>query len=218
MRSHRRFRGLSEGSTRLGGMNGTAPNGAAPAARVTTGWAEFDSDLGRCGVAWGPAGITGTALPGDAGAVGAYLAGRYPDVGSAAPPPTVDEAIGRMQDVLAGRSDDDLADVPLDLTGVSEFAAAVYRLARQVPPGRTTTYGAIAAQLGGPTVARAVGRALGDNPFPIVVPCHRVTGADGTIGGFSAPGGARTKRRMLMVEHADEDAAPGLFGADELYR
>ena len=66
-------------------------------------------------------------------------------------------------------------------------------------------------------MARAVGRALGDNPFPIIVPCHRVTGADGTIGGFSAPGGARTKRRMLLIERADEDWRPGLFGADELY-
>ncbi len=66
-------------------------------------------------------------------------------------------------------------------------------------------------------MARAVGRALGSNPFPIIVPCHRVTGADGTIGGFSAPGGARTKRRMLLVERAGENTAPPLFGPDELY-
>ena len=201
----------------MSGMDGTAPAGAAPASRTTTGWAAFESVLGRCGVAWGPAGITGTALPDEPSTVERYLTGRYPEVGVIAPPSTVGDAISRIQEVLAGRSDDDLSDITLDLTGVSEFAAAVYRLAREVPPGRTTTYGALAAQLGGPTVARAVGRALGDNPFPIIVPCHRVTGADGTIGGFSAPGGARTKRRMLLIERAGEDSAPGLFGADELY-
>jgi methylated-DNA-[protein]-cysteine S-methyltransferase len=201
----------------MAGMDGTAPTGIAPASRTTTGWTAFPSVLGRCGVAWGPSGITGTALPDEPGSVEGYLAGRYPDVGSTEPPPAVADAIGRMQAVLAGQSTDDLVDVALDLTGVSEFAADVYRLARQVPPGRTTTYGAIAAHLGGPTVARAVGRALGDNPFPIIVPCHRVTGADGTIGGFSAPGGARTKRHMLLIERADEQHEPGLFGAAEIY-
>ena len=198
-------------------MNGTAPTGAAPASVTTTGWTEFDSELGRCGVAWGSGGITGTALPDEPQSVRVYLAGRYPGVDPAQPPSAVADAIGRMQAVLAGRSTDDLSDLTLDLTGVSEFAAEVYRLARQVPPGRTTTYGAIAAELGGPTVARAVGRALGSNPFPIIVPCHRVTGADGTIGGFSAPGGAPTKRRMLLVERAGENTAPPLFGPDELY-
>ena len=168
-------------------------------------------------MAWGPAGITGIALPDEAGSVEAYLVGRYPDAGSAEPPPSVAEAIGRMQEVLAGRTADDLSDLPLDQTGLSDFAREVYRLARAVPPGETTTYGAIAAHLGGPTVARAVGRALGDNPFPIVVPCHRVTAAGGTIGGFSAPGGARTKRRMLLMERAGEREEPGLFGVDELY-
>jgi methylated-DNA-[protein]-cysteine S-methyltransferase len=183
----------------------------------TTGWTTFDSVLGRCGVTWGPGGITGTSLPGEPGAVESYLAERHPDVQPGAPPQPVADAILRMQRVLAGTSTDDLADIELDLTGISDFANQVYRRTRAVPPGSTTTYGAIAAEMGGPTVSRAVGRALGDNPFPIVVPCHRVTGAAGAIGGFSAPGGARTKRRMLLVERAGEDDDPGLFGAEAIY-
>ena len=189
--------------------------------RITRlGWAIFATELGECAIAWGAEGLTGTALPENGASsdgMAGYLLARYPGIGPADPPGWVDAAIDRIRAVLAGRSDDDLADLPLDQAGVSEFAQQVYRLARAVPPGETTTYGAIAGRLGGPVVARAVGRALGDNPFPIVVPCHRVTAADGAIGGFSAPGGARTKRRMLLVERAGERDDPGLFGAADLY-
>ena len=199
-------------------MNGEAPREPAPASAGTTGWAVFDTDLGPCGVAWGDLGITGTALPDDnATETRGYLTLRYPGAPEADPLAPVEAAILRIRAVLGGSSDDDLADLELDLSGVSTFAREVYRIARTVPPGSTTTYGAIAAELGGPGVARAVGRALGDNPFPIIVPCHRVTAADGAIGGFSAPGGARTKRRMLLTEQAGERESPGLFGAPELY-
>lgn len=201
-------------------MDGQAPRTPAPAADHTLGWAIFPTELGECAIAWGAEGLTGTALPEDGASsdgMAGYLLARYPGIGPADPPGWVDAAIDRIRAVLAGRSDDDLADLPLDQAGVSEFAQQVYRLARAVPPGETTTYGAIAGRLGGPVVARAVGRALGDNPFPIVVPCHRVTAADGAIGGFSAPGGARTKRRMLLVERAGERDDPGLFGAADLY-
>jgi methylated-DNA-[protein]-cysteine S-methyltransferase len=86
------------------------------------------------------------------------------------------------------------------MEGVPEFHQRVYEVARTIPPGNTLSYGDIAARLGSPRAARAVGQALGRNPFAIVVPCHRVLGAGGKIGGFSAQGGIDTKRRMLALE------------------
>src|SRR5207244_11104545 len=94
---------------------------------------------------------------------------------------------------------------------LSEFHRRVYAIARAIPPGRTLTYGDIANRLGDPTAARAVGRALGENPFPIVVPCHRVLAANGKLGGFSAPGGPPTKLTLLRIEGAEAAAQLGLF-------
>jgi len=95
-----------------------------------------------------------------------------------------------------------LDDVALDMEGVQPFHRRVFELARTIPAGRTSTYGELATRLGDPGSARAVGEALGRNPFPIVVPCHRVLAATGKLGGFSAHGGATTKRRMLIIEGA----------------
>ena len=92
-----------------------------------------------------------------------------------------------------------------------EFDRQVYDVARTIPPGETASYGAIATRLGVPGAAREVGRALGRNPFAIVVPCHRVVSADGRLGGFSANGGTATKRRLLSIEGAAA-APPTLFG------
>ncbi len=86
-------------------------------------------------------------------------------------------------------------------------------MARQIPPGETLTYGEVAARIGEPGAARAVGTALGQNPFPIVVPCHRVLAANGRTGGFSARGGVATKMRMLSIERARTGSAPTLFDA-----
>jgi methylated-DNA-[protein]-cysteine S-methyltransferase len=91
----------------------------------------------------------------------------------------------------------------LDFEGLPAFNRRVYELARTIGPGATLTYGDIALRLGSPGTARAVGQALGQNPWPIVVPCHRVLAADGRMGGFSAPGGVATKRRMLEIEGVD---------------
>jgi methylated-DNA-[protein]-cysteine S-methyltransferase len=97
------------------------------------------------------------------------------------------------------------------MEGVGDFEARVYAIARAIPPGSVRTYGDIARELGDLAAARAVGQALGRNPWPIVVPCHRVLGADGKVGGFSAPGGADTKLRMLTIERAQTSAEPSLF-------
>jgi methylated-DNA-[protein]-cysteine S-methyltransferase len=102
----------------------------------------------------------------------------------------------------------DLAGVALDMDQVPEFHRRVYDAARTIPPGETLSYGDIARRVGAPGAARAVGQALGRNPFPIVVPCHRVLAAGGRIGGFSAQGGVATKRRMLAIESAWIDGNP----------
>ncbi len=118
--------------------------------------------------------------------------------------------IERVISLLAGEFAD-FADVPLDPAGVPAFNQRVYEVTRGIPAGSTLCYGDIAGRLGQPGAARAVGRALGDNPYPIVVPCHRVLAADGTMHGFSAPGGIVTKRRLLQIEGALPPDEPTLF-------
>jgi methylated-DNA-[protein]-cysteine S-methyltransferase len=184
---------------------------------VTDGFAVFDSVIGECGIAWGPAGITGVQLPeGTADATAERLARAHPGAARRRPPPPIAAVVERVRQVLAGAADD-LADVPLDLQGRSDFERRAYAVARSITPGHTLTYGQVAERIGNAGLARAVGRAMGGNPFPIVVPCHRVLGADGSIGGFSAHGGAVTKRRMLLAEGVPERDGPALFGADALY-
>lgn len=178
----------------------------------------FDTAIGRCGIAWGPRGITGVQLPAPSErAMRDGLAAAHPDATEREPPEPVARAIERIRQVLAGTSRDNLADIELDLSGLSGFLTAAYAVARTIDPGQTLTYGQIAERIGGVGLARAVGRAMGANPFPIIVPCHRVLGADGSIGGFSATGGAVTKRRMLLAEGVPEHDGPALFGAEELY-
>ena len=125
-------------------------------------------------------------------------------------PAGVQRALDRVQALLAG-GNTDLAGIPLDLEAAPEFHRRVYEVARTIPPGRTMTYGEIARHLGAPHESREVGQALGKNPVAIIVPCHRVLGADGKMGGFSANGGVSTKRRMLEIEGAPEVGAGPLF-------
>ncbi len=82
----------------------------------------------------------------------------------------------------------------------SLFAEQVYNLTSQIPEGKVSTYGTIAKRLGKPKASRAVGRILGANPHPIVVPCHRVVSSDGALRGYSAPGGLKTKAEILRKE------------------
>ena len=159
----------------------------------------FDTAIGRCGVAWGPLGITAAWLPGARRTAdpAADSSGDH----SAEPPPAVAEAIRRVTALLAGEKDD-LRDVVLDPTGLPEFNLRVYEVTRAIPVGDVLTYGEVARRIGQPGSAQAVGRALGRNPFPPIVPCHRVMGAAGRMVGFSAPGGTTTKLRMLAIEGA----------------
>ena len=162
----------------------------------------FETALGRCGIAWGPRGIVSVQLPGPS------VTARLRRFGEESPPPEhIRRAIEAIVALLEGEPRD-LSGVVLDMDRVPEFNRRVYAAARAIAPGATLTYGEVAERIGERGAAQAVGQALGRNPFPIVVPCHRVLAAGGGLGGFSAPGGVDTKRRLLAIEGA---GAPALF-------
>jgi methylated-DNA-[protein]-cysteine S-methyltransferase len=174
-------------------------------------FALFDTTIGICGIEWGPRGINGLQLPmGNDEKTRARIRQRRGDISETTPTPEVQEAIARIVKLLAGERDD-LRDIALDFDGVPEFNRGVYDIARTIPPGQTTTYGDIARRLGGLELSRDVGQALGRNPCPIVVPCHRVLAAGQKPGGFSAKGGISTKLKMLAIEGAAVNHTPGLF-------
>jgi methylated-DNA-[protein]-cysteine S-methyltransferase len=165
----------------------------------------FQTELGRCAILWTDAGISGVLLPHRAGRPGpAFEDG--PTV-----PGFVRLAIEAMTAVMAGQPRD-LRDTPLDERGIDDFRQAVYSATRDIPPGATRSYGEVARAIGRPDGARDVGTALARNPFPIIVPCHRVVAANGALTGFSAPGGLATKRRMLELEGAPGYGQQVLFG------
>jgi methylated-DNA-[protein]-cysteine S-methyltransferase len=174
-------------------------------------FAIFDTAIGPCGIVWGDRGITAVQLPmGSEEKTRNRIHQRDGDVIEAAPPADVQHAIEGIIELLAGKPND-LADIALDLDGVPEFNRGVYDIARKIPPGQTMTYGDIAKKLGGVELSRDVGQALGRNPCPIVVPCHRVLAAGGKPGGFSANGGVVTKLKMLAIEGAAVNHTPSLF-------
>ena len=171
----------------------------------------FDTPIGVCGIEWGPRGINGVQLPmGTGEKTRTRIRQRHGDSVESKPTAEVQRAIDRIVELLAGRPDD-LRDIPLDLDGVPDFNRSVYDIARTIPPGQTVTYGDIAKRLGGVELSRDVGQALGRNPCPIVVPCHRVLAAGQKPGGFSARGGVSTKLKMLAIEGAAVNHTPGLF-------
>ncbi len=171
----------------------------------------FDTAIGRCGVVWGDRGINAVQLPmGSEDKTRGRIRQRYGDIAEAPPSAGVQAAIDGIVELLAGKPND-LRDVVLDLDGVPEFNRAVYDIARAIPPGKTLTYGDIAKRLGGVELSRDVGQALGHNPCPIVVPCHRVLAAGDKPGGFSANGGVVTKLKMLAIEGAVVNYTPSLF-------
>lgn len=171
----------------------------------------FDTPIGRCAIAWTPAGIAGLQLPeADEAALRAAVERKHPGSREATPPPYVAAAIDALRRLLAGEAEA-LSDIPLDLEGIPPFHRAVYSETRRVPPGQTRNYGEIARALGKPGAARAVGQALGANPFALIVPCHRVLSTGGRLNGFSAHGGIHTKQRLLEIEGALPRAGDRLF-------
>jgi methylated-DNA-[protein]-cysteine S-methyltransferase len=176
-----------------------------------TQYAVFETALGWASVAWNAEGLVKVRLPtASRDRAEAELLRKLPDAVAVDPPSAVAKVIAEIADLLAGGTPD-FAEAVLDLSQTPEFHARVYEVARAIPPGETLTYGEVAERLGDKLLARDVGQALGANPWPIVVPCHRVTAAGGKLGGFSAPGGAATKLKLLAIEGAKAAAQGDLF-------
>ena len=181
------------------------------------GFTLFDTAIGRCGLAWNDRGIVGVQLPeANEPKTRARLQRRFPAAQEAPPPAEVERAITGMVALLRGEARD-LSAVAIDLDGLAEFERRVCEAARAIPPGATLTYGEIAARLGDRALARDVGQALGRNPVPLIVPCHRVLAAGGKTGGFSANGGIATKLRLLSIEGARTGEEPTLFDRDRAF-
>lgn len=172
----------------------------------------FETAIGWAGLAWGEQGLVGVHLPErDPAIARASFQRRFPEAVEGAPAADLAPVIEGVRALMRGEKAD-LSDAALDVGRVPAFNAQVYEIARRIPPGETLTYGEIAVKLGDQLRARDVGAALGQNPWPIVVPCHRVTAAGGKLGGFSARGGARTKLKLLAIEGAQAAAQAELFG------
>lgn len=171
----------------------------------------FDTALGRCALIWSADGIVGFQLPESSEHRTRERVRRcFADAQERPLGPAERTVAGRVAALLDG-ADDALADVVLDLTGVGDFDRRVYAVTRTIGPGHTLTYGEVAAAVGSPSGAQAVGQSLGRNPIPVLVPCHRVLAAHGAVGGFSAAGGVVTKRTLLAAEHTPGFGEPTLF-------
>ncbi|MCX5514871.1 cysteine methyltransferase [Kaistia algarum] len=171
----------------------------------------FSTPVGTCGVACGGRVIRAVQLPEASDeATLSRLQARFGDGILSAPQGAAIAAIQEIRALLFGERRA-LAEIEIDESRLSDFEIRVLRATRLVLPGTTSTYGRIATAIGAPGEARAVGQALGRNPFPIIVPCHRVLGAGGKVGGFSGAGGIGTKLRMLTIERAGIGDGPSLF-------
>jgi methylated-DNA-[protein]-cysteine S-methyltransferase len=175
------------------------------------GFTLFETAIGRCGIVWSERGIVAVRFP-ERGenAVRNRIARRFPHAHEAAPPEKTQCAVDDIIALLGGEPRD-LSHIEIDLGDAPDFNRRVYEMARTIPPGKTLSYGEVAERLGDRNLARDVAQALGQNPVPIIVPCHRVMAAGRKTGGFSAPGGVQTKLKLLSIEGAQLEEAPMLF-------
>ncbi|MEV0295735.1 methylated-DNA--[protein]-cysteine S-methyltransferase [Nocardia sp. NPDC050710] len=185
--------------------------------RLPAAAALFETAIGVCAIAWSADTVFRFQLPDkDPDALRARITRRRvgaPDDGEvheAEPTGAITDAVTAIQAHLAGELDD-LRWIPLDTGGIPEFHRAVYAVTRAIDPGHTLSYGQVADRIGAPGAAQAVGQALGRNPIPLIIPCHRVLAADHALHGFSAPGGITTKQRLLEIERTPGFGEPTLF-------
>jgi methylated-DNA-[protein]-cysteine S-methyltransferase len=173
-------------------------------------FALFETAIGCCGIVWNERGITAVQLPERSeAATRKRLQRRVPAAHEVTAPAEVRRVIDDIVALLDGERRD-LSHVTIDIAATPEFDRRVYEVARRIPAGATLSYGEVAERLGDRNLARDVAEALSKNPWPIVVPCHRVLAAGGKPGGFSAPGGVATKLRLLTIEGAQPEG-PMLF-------
>lgn len=181
-------------------------------------FAIFDTALGPCGLVWTSRGIAGVNLPeGSEEKTRARVKKRFPDAIERPPPSAIRKIIDDVTALIAGEKVD-FSYVVLDHAPLPEFSKRVYDIVRTIPIGHTLTYGDIAKQLGDVALSREVGQAMGRNPTPVIMPCHRVVAASGKTGGFSAPGGVDTKMKLLSIERRHGAHAPTLFDDDAAFR
>jgi O-6-methylguanine DNA methyltransferase len=163
-------------------------------------YGQVDSPLGPLVVAWNGIGVVSVDIAGDDGAFEAH---HLATTGRRAIP---GELPARLANAITRRLDGDRrVRIPLDLRGHSPFEQDVWRKALEIPRGEVRPYGWIASEIGRPRAVRAVGTALGHNPVPLIVPCHRVVRSDGSIGQYSL-GGAHNKKTILSAEGLDPEA------------
>ncbi len=165
----------------------------------------FPTKFGTCGIAWNDTGLTGFQLPEESDTLAEeHLARKARSLLAAEPAPEwVQRVINRVQQHLEGQLQD-FAGTMIDWSRVTDFQQAVYLQTQAIKPGYKKSYGEIAKLLAlGNEAARAVGVALATNPWPLIVPCHRVVSVGDKMTGFSAPGGVRTKTRLLTLEGAE---------------
>lgn len=161
----------------------------------------FETSLGWMAVAWTERGLARFTL-GHPSAQAALASAGGQAVASDQAPALVCELVERLQAYAAGEPVT-FDDVKLDLDHLTPFQRQIVKHCRKIPRGKTLTYGQLAAKAGSPGAARAVGSVMARNRFPVVVPCHRVVGSGGGLGGFSAPQGLSLKTRMLQLEGCD---------------
>lgn len=168
----------------------------------------FDTALGWFAIGWTEGGISRVMLP---GAELGWLRERLAGMDGLEDATGQDELVARIVAYAAG-AEDAFQDLTLDLSAVPALNRRIYEHIRGLRWGETTTYGAIARWLGDVAMSRTVGTAMGQNPIPLIVPCHRVLAADGRTGGFSAPGGVPAKMEMLALERAASPTGQFSFG------
>lgn len=175
------------------------------------GHAVFETALGYMALAWNDVGLTRLCLPEKTHAAAERrllrLAGEAGPQARSGAPEWIVALIGDIRDYATG-SDVDFSSVPVDLAGIEQFRLDIYAAARSLSYGETTTYGGLAEKSGHKGLFRETGAALGANPIPLVIPCHRIVAAGGKIGGFSATGGSATKEKMLELEGARVSPPP----------
>lgn len=181
-------------------------------------FAIFDTALGHCGIVWTDRGIAGFNLPeGSEAKTRERVKKRFPEATEAMPPGETQKIVDDAIALIAGEKID-FSHVTLDHAPLPEFSKRVYEIVRTIPIGHTLTYGDIAKKLGDVSLSREVGQAMGRNPTPVIMPCHRVVAASGKTGGFSAPGGVDTKMQLLSIERRHGNHAPTLFDSDDAFR
>lgn len=179
-----------------------------------TGYCLFETPFGVCGIAWTAEGVSRFQLPEARDTATRERLIRRTGGVEREPPPDIADVIERVRRAMSGETTD-FSSVRVDLAGVPAFNKRIYALLRQVGWGETVTYGDLADRAGQKGAAQAVGQAMGSNPVPVIIPCHRVLAANRKPGGFSAPGGLDTKQLLLEREGvgiaSKTPLLPGLF-------